>query len=79
MEIESRMFSFFNSIIIPSRISSQIPYQTDWPGEETSYKARIKPKEEGFSTVYGNVYENHRRIDTDYIIDRVPSGKKILQ
>jgi hypothetical protein len=37
-------------------------------GDETSYKAKIKAKEEGFYTVYANLYDDHRRIDRDYDI-----------
>jgi hypothetical protein len=37
-------------------------------GEETSYKAKIKPKEEGYYTVYANLYDDYRLIDRDYDI-----------
>ena len=37
-------------------------------GEEGSYKAKIKPKEEGFYTVYANLYDGYRRIDREYDI-----------
>jgi hypothetical protein len=37
-------------------------------GEEASYKAKIKPKEEGLYTVYANLYDDHGRIDRDYDI-----------
>ena len=42
-------------------------------GEEASYKAKIKPKEEGFYTVYANLYDDHGRIDRDYDIIWVES------
>jgi hypothetical protein len=32
-------------------------------GEEASYKAKIKPKEEGYYTVYVNLYDDYRLID----------------
>jgi hypothetical protein len=35
-------------------------------GEEASYTAKIKPKEEGYYTVYANLYDNYRSIDRDY-------------
>jgi hypothetical protein len=35
-------------------------------GDETSYKAKIKPKEEGFYTVYVNLYDENRLIDKGY-------------
>jgi hypothetical protein len=34
-------------------------------GEEASYTAEITPKEEGFYTVYANLYDDGRRIDRD--------------
>jgi len=34
-------------------------------GEEASYTAKIHPKEEGYYTVYANLYDNGRRIDRD--------------
>ena len=37
-------------------------------GEEASYKAKIKPKEEGYYTVYANLYDDYRLIDRDYDI-----------
>jgi hypothetical protein len=37
-------------------------------GEEAAYKARVKPKEEGFYTVYVNQYDDHGRIDRDHDI-----------
>ena len=37
-------------------------------GEEASYKAKIKPKEEGFYTIYANLYDDHGPIDRDYDI-----------
>jgi len=40
-------------------------------GEEASYKAKIKPKEEGLYTVYANLYDDHGRIDRDYDISWV--------
>jgi hypothetical protein len=35
-------------------------------GDEASYKAKIKPKEEGTYTVYANLYDDYRLIDRDY-------------
>ena len=35
-------------------------------GDEASYKAKIKPKEEGTYTVYVNLYDDYRLIDRDY-------------
>ena len=37
-------------------------------GEEASYEAKIKPKEEGFYTIYANLYDDHGPIDRDYDI-----------
>lgn len=34
-------------------------------GEEASYVTKITPKEEGYYTVYANLYDNGRRIDRD--------------
>jgi hypothetical protein len=34
-------------------------------GEEESYTANIIPKEEGYYTVYANLYDNSRRIGRD--------------
>ena len=42
-------------------------------GEEASYKGKIMPKEEGFYTVYANLYDDHGRIDRDYDIIWVES------
>jgi hypothetical protein len=28
-------------------------------GEEAAYKTKVKPKEEGFYTVYANLYDDH--------------------
>ena len=35
-------------------------------GEEATYRAKIKPKEEGYYTVYVNLYDDYRLIDRDY-------------
>lgn len=37
-------------------------------GDEAEYKAKIKPKEEGFYRVYVNLYDDYRLIDRDYDI-----------
>jgi hypothetical protein len=37
-------------------------------GDEASYKGKIKPKEEGYYTVYANLYDDNRLIDRDYDI-----------
>jgi hypothetical protein len=37
-------------------------------GDEASYKAKVKPKEEGYYMVYANLYDDHRLIDRDYDI-----------
>jgi len=37
-------------------------------GDEASYKAKIKPKEEGFYTVYANLSDDYRLIDREYDI-----------
>ena len=42
-------------------------------GEEASYKAKIKPKKEGFYTIYANLYDDHGPIDRDYDIIWVES------
>ena len=34
-------------------------------GEEASYITKITPREEGYYTVYANLYDNGRRIDRD--------------
>ncbi len=34
-------------------------------GEETSYTAKIHPKEEGYYTIYANLYDNGRIIGRD--------------
>ena len=40
-------------------------------GDETAYKAKAKPKEDGYYTVYVNLYDDHRNIarafDTSYV------------
>jgi hypothetical protein len=42
-------------------------------GEEASYSAKITPKEEGYYTVYANLYNNYRligrRSDTIWVED----------
>jgi hypothetical protein len=35
-------------------------------GEEASYTAKITPKEEGYYTVYANLYNNHQSIGRNY-------------
>jgi hypothetical protein len=35
-------------------------------GDEAEYKAIIKPKEEGFYTLYVNLHDDYRVIDRDY-------------
>ena len=37
-------------------------------GDEASYKAKIKPEEEGYYRVYANLYDDYRLIDRDYDI-----------
>jgi hypothetical protein len=35
-------------------------------GDETAYKAKLKPKEDGYYTVYVNLYDDHRNIARAY-------------
>jgi hypothetical protein len=35
-------------------------------GEEASYTAKIKPKEEGYYTVYASLYDKDRRIGREF-------------
>jgi len=47
-------------------------------GEEASYKAKIKPTEEGFYTIYTNLYDDHGVYNVSYFID-LPLGSFIFQ
>lgn len=47
-------------------------------GEEAAYKAKVKPKEEGFYTVYANLYDDHGRIDRDHDIIWVERRRNAL-
>jgi hypothetical protein len=44
----------FDSILLAAR------------GDETAYKAKLKPKEDGYYTVYVNLYDDHRNIARAY-------------
>jgi hypothetical protein len=35
-------------------------------GEEATYRTKMKPKEEGYYTVYVNLYDDYRLTDRDY-------------
>jgi hypothetical protein len=44
-------------------------------GDETAYKAKLKPKEEGLYTVYVNLYDNNDRlIDRDFNLIEVAAS-----
>ena len=47
------------------KISAKIKTKKLSSGEEASYVTKITPREEGYYTVYANLYDNGRRIDRD--------------